>query len=398
MALKGSLEDFSIVNILQMIKLEGKTGRLTLSEDEDQVKITFDQGSIIYAEGTPQKDESRIESTLLANSIVKSEEWQSIKKEHEDKLKPYWEILSTKTTSQILTELISRQSIDTVYNALRWKKGTYEFAPMKSIKYNTKIMVPLDVDGLLMEGCRIADEWVRVTSSLPPLDTFVVKNIYGKGEEDESLNIKVGDAGSADYKSSLEYEILSARGVSLSDPEVAALAVTGSGKTIQGIMDAARQSHFASLEAIQSLLRLEVLKPSKKKEKAVVSADHTGSTPQLITTVILLAILLGGIFWQISSRPKTLAIKETGAVVVKTAEAMEGLKKIERAMKTYLTITNTTPVSLDDLVAEGTLPQSDLIDPWNNRYQIVFDQDRFALFSRGPDIMLTTDNIYLPAS
>ncbi|VAX23876.1 hypothetical protein MNBD_NITROSPINAE03-1592, partial [hydrothermal vent metagenome] len=194
MALKGNLDDFNIVNILQMIKLEGKTGRLTLVENEEQVKITFDEGNIIYAEGTPLKDEKRIKSTLLSNSILKDKQWLEIQKEHEDKLKPYWEILSKKITSQMLVELISRQAVDTVYYALRWKIGSYEFTPIKNIKYNKKVMMPMDVDGLLMEGCRIADEWTRVATSIPPFDTFVVKNIYGKDEEDDSLNLK-DDAG-----------------------------------------------------------------------------------------------------------------------------------------------------------------------------------------------------------
>ncbi len=396
MALKGNLDDFNIVNILQMIKLEGKTGRLTLAESEEQVKITFDEGSIIYAEGTPLRDEKRIKSTLLSNSILKDKEWLEIQKEHEDKLKPYWEILSKKITSQMLVELISRQAVDTVYYALRWKIGSYEFTPIKNIKYNKKVMIPMDVDGLLMEGCRIADEWGGVATSIPPFDTFVVKNIYGKDEEDDSLNLK-GDADQiGDYKTSLEYEILSARGVSLNDSQIAVLSVVGSGMTIRELMDAARQSHFLTLEAIRSLLSLAVLKPSTKKEKASLSADHTGAASQMITVAILLAVIAGGVFWQASSRPRALAIKSASDKIVKTAYAKEGLKKIRRAMQTYISLAGAPPTKTEDLIKQGVIEPSDLVDPWNNRYQIKFRKDNFTLFSNGPDINLTNDNVYSP--
>ena len=93
MALKGSLEDFSIVNIMQMIKLEGKTGKLVLNDKEEEVKITFDKGMIIYAEATPALDEAIIEFTLQAHSFIKPSDWEAVKKEHEDKLKPYWDLL-----------------------------------------------------------------------------------------------------------------------------------------------------------------------------------------------------------------------------------------------------------------------------------------------------------------
>jgi len=396
MALKGNLDDFNIVNILQMIKLEGKTGRLTLAENEEQVKITFDEGNIIYAEGTPLKDEKRIQSTLLSNSILKDKEWLEIQKEHEDKLKPYWEILSKKVTSQILVELISRQAVDTVYYALRWKIGSYEFTPIKNIKYNKKVMTPMDVDGLLMEGCRIADEWSRVSTSIPPFDTFIVKNIYGKDEEEDSLNLKADAGQVGDYQTSLEYEILSARGVSLNDSQIAVLTVVGAGMTIQELMDASRQNHFLTLEATQKLLSLEVLKPSTKKEKASVSADHTGAASQMITVAVLLAIIAGGVFWQVSRMPQTLAIKSAGDKIVKTAYAKEGLKKIRRAVQTYISLTGAPPSKPEDMVNQGVIEPLDLVDPWSDRYQIKLGKDNFTLFSNGPDINLTSDNVYLP--
>ncbi|VAX18275.1 hypothetical protein MNBD_NITROSPINAE02-1051 [hydrothermal vent metagenome] len=396
MALRGNLDDFNIVNILQMIKLEGKTGRLTLAEAEEVVKITFDKGFIIYAEGASNKDESRLENVLLTNNLVEHNSWREIQKEHEDKLKPYWELLSKKIHSKLLLELINRQVIDTVYFALRWTKGSYEFTPIKSLKYNKKMMAQMDVDGLLIEGCTIADEWPRIAATLPPFSTFVIKNIIGEDEADESLNVKANESGSGDFGASLEYDILSARGITLNGREMAVLNVVGTGKTLKEIMDAARQRHFESLEAMLSLFRMGILKPATKKAVGAGNLDKKKYFAQLAITAALLAVVVAGFAWRAKSWPENFRAQKEGITRVKHIQALDGLKNIENGLKIYQSLEGRAPESLDDLVESGILKQSELIDPWNNRYQLVFKKKKFALFSTGHDSFLSTDNVYLP--
>jgi hypothetical protein len=396
MALQGNLDDFNILNILQMIKLEGKTGRLTLTEGEELVKITFSAGSIIFAEISPSKEETRLKGTLINNRILDAQAWNEVKKEHEDNLKPFWEILSKQIPQPTLVELMRRHILDNVYYALRWKRGNYDFTPMKGIKFNDKVMIPMDVDAVLMEGCRIADEWPRITASIPPLPTFLVKNILGEDERD-SLNIKAPAGGGPDFKSSIEFEILTARGVALTDPQVNILSIMGSGKTITDILDSARQGHFASLTAVQRLLGLGILKPATRKKDTTIALDHTGGAIRYITMAILLAALAGGIAWQVTSFPQRMESRKVSVTQTNTADARVTLKKIERALKTYMALRGTPPPSLIELAQNGSLEQGDLTDPWGNAYQFVVRQDKFSLFSNGPDAYLPSDNIYLNA-
>jgi hypothetical protein len=395
MALQGSLDDFNILNILQMIKLEGKTGRLTLTEGEELVKITFDNGSIIFAEISPAKEEARIKGTLTSNRILDAQAWNEVKKEHEDNLKPFWELLSKKITAQTLVELMRRHILDNVYYSLRWKRGNYEFTPMKGIKYNEKVMTPMDVDAVLMEGCRIADEWPRITASIPPLTTFLVKSILGENEYD-SLNLKAAEGAGADFKSSIECEILTARGVALTDSQVNVLSIMGSGKTITDILDSARQGHFVSITAVQRLLGLGILKPSAHKKDTTIALDHTGGAVRYVTMALLIAALAGGIAWQVISFPQQMAERKASVAQLNTAHAKGTLKKIERALKTYITLRGAPPPGLAELAQSGALNASDLSDPWGNPYQFTIRQDKFSLFSNGPDTYLATDNIYLP--
>ena len=396
MALQGNLDDFNILNILQMIKLEGKTGRLTLTEGDELVKITFSSGSIIFAEISPAKEETRLKGTLLSNRILDAQAWNEVKKEHEDNLKPFWEILSKQIPAPTLVEVMRRHILDNVYYALRWKKGSYEFTPMKGIKFNEKVMTPMDVDAVLMEGCRIADEWPRITASIPPLPTFLVKNVLGEDERD-SMNIKAPEGAGPDFKSSIEFEILAARGVTLTDPQVNILSIMGSGKTITDILDSARQGHFTSLTAVQRLLELGILKPAARKKDTTIAMDHTGGAVRYITMALLLAVLAGGIVWQVVSFPQRRESRKASVTQMNTAKARVTLKKIERALKTYIALRGTPPPTLAELAQNGSLEQGDLSDPWGNSYQFVVRQDKFSLFSTGPDAYLASDNIYLNA-
>lgn len=397
MALKGSLDDFNIMNILQMIKLEGKTGRLSLTEKDETIRITFDNGAIIYAESSPQRDEARLEKSLVSNAILSPEEWSALKKEHEDKLKPYWDILAKRISTPALVEFIRRQVIDNVYHALRWKKGDYEFTPMKGVKYNNKVMAPMDVDALLMEGCRVADEWPRVAAALPSFDTFIVKNIIGEEEEDDSLAAKARENAQVDFRSSLEYDILNARGVTLSAQQVAVLSVIGGGKSIRDILDSARQGSFESLEAVRSLLDLGIIKPVKRKKEEAKAADRAGLTARLLIAAALFAVVLGGLYWQMVRWPELIETQKSGMTKVKSIQARGGLKKISRGLEIYTALRGGPPKSLDELAEAGIIRQADLLDPWNNPYRFENKNGEVALYSTGPDVFLPKDDVvFLP--
>lgn len=394
MALQGNLEDFNILNIFQMIKLEGKTGRLTLVDNDDLVKVTFDKGSIIYAEGTANRDEARIRGTLVSNSLVSVDEWARLKKEHDDKLKPYWELLAKKIEAQVLIELIKRQVIDTVYNSMRWKRGNYEFSVIKGLKYNDKVMRPMDVDALLMEGCRIADEWPKLVTSIPPMDTFIVKNIIGEDEDDTLASKAVGQKGSG-YKASLEYEILTTRGVELADSDVAVLCVIGEGKTVKEILDSARQGHFDSLEAVKRMLGLNIIKPAKKK-RAVKAKGSGGKLVQYLVVLVLLVVVFAGLGLKFVSWPATMEKQARGMENVQKLQAVAGLKRIEKGLRIYLKLNGKLPGSIHDLVSTGIVSTANIMDPWKNPYQLKFKDDKFTLYSTGPDTFLATDDIYIP--
>ena len=70
MALKGTLKDFGIADILQLIGQQQKTGSLVLTQKQDSVAVTFKDGNIVRAETTSRNRKELIGSMLVAASLV----------------------------------------------------------------------------------------------------------------------------------------------------------------------------------------------------------------------------------------------------------------------------------------------------------------------------------------
>ena len=68
MALKGTLKDFGIADILQLIGQQQKTGVLHLRSKDQEVQIGFKDGSIVSAESTTRKKKD-----LIGNMLVRAE-------------------------------------------------------------------------------------------------------------------------------------------------------------------------------------------------------------------------------------------------------------------------------------------------------------------------------------
>ena len=67
MALKGTLKDFGIADIFQLIGQQGKTGVLHLSEKDEEVHIGFKDGAVVKAESSTRKKKE-----LLGRMLVRA--------------------------------------------------------------------------------------------------------------------------------------------------------------------------------------------------------------------------------------------------------------------------------------------------------------------------------------
>ena len=65
MALEGSLRDFDLFSLFNMIKIQGKNGTLVLSQGQEFVKVFFENGEIVGCDSNQVRMEDRLGTMLV---------------------------------------------------------------------------------------------------------------------------------------------------------------------------------------------------------------------------------------------------------------------------------------------------------------------------------------------
>ena len=70
MALVGTIKDFGLADILQLIGLQRKTGLLTLEHDTDMVTVKFLEGAVVGADTSTRNLEDLLGSVLVRTGRI----------------------------------------------------------------------------------------------------------------------------------------------------------------------------------------------------------------------------------------------------------------------------------------------------------------------------------------
>ena len=73
MALEGTIKDFGLPDIFQLIGLQRKTGILTLNNEAEDVTVTFENGMVVMADSTTKRLEDRLGNVLVKQGKLSKE-------------------------------------------------------------------------------------------------------------------------------------------------------------------------------------------------------------------------------------------------------------------------------------------------------------------------------------
>jgi hypothetical protein len=185
MALEGSLTDFGLADILQLIYFQRKTGVLTLDGKLDKVKLLFMDGNVVGAESKRRIDDNRLGKILLKRGLIGENDLQAALEEQKKTKVKLGTIIIQKelADSGIILDIINSQITETVIQIFSWKQGTYEFTS-QSIPQDKVLSTSLDTQHLLMEGLRIVDEWSLIRGRIT-LDSVFKKRGEGIADMNE---------------------------------------------------------------------------------------------------------------------------------------------------------------------------------------------------------------------
>lgn len=349
MALEGSLKDFGLADILQLIFFQRKTGVLTLEGKLDKVRLLFIDGNITAAESKRRIEVNRLGKVLVKKGLLREEELQSLLDEQRSSNIKLGNIMVKRgiVKKEDIQEILVGQIKETVIQIFNWKEGTYEFNP-QAVPVDRDIPISIDTQHLLMEGLRIIDEWTVIEGKIT-LDTVFIK----KAEDVTELN----------------------------DEEKDILSLVDGENDVSTIIDISGKDDFSVSKTLVTLIekghieQKEVLPVTTeallKKEKKPVIPYRV-----LPVVVIVAAFLLSLVSFFLDS-----------GYIFKRFRAAEVIDTLRFGIETYKFEHGSYPETLDVI--------SNRLDPWGNPY--IYNQNKytFIILSTGADGQEgTSDDIY----
>jgi len=170
MAIKGSLKEASLPDVLQLLAMGQKTGCLALTDRSNFGYIFFDRGRISYASIVNRRD--RLGDLLVKNGLLTSEVLSAaVDAQAASPDRKLGEILIEREaiTEEQLEQYIRVQIEEAVYYLFTWSQGSFYFEAEQRPQEGA-MLVSINPENLLLEGARRIDEWSLIEKRIPSLD------------------------------------------------------------------------------------------------------------------------------------------------------------------------------------------------------------------------------------
>src|SRR6185436_14122337 len=150
MALEGTLKDFALPDIFQLIGLQKKTGMLVLNDKDDEVTIAFKDGELVSAESRKRRLEERLGTRLVKSGLITEGQLHDALEKQKQTLQRLGVILATEqlVKKEDLKRALEIQMTQVVYRVFRWEDAYYRFDQDAAIDYDRENVVPMPAEGL----------------------------------------------------------------------------------------------------------------------------------------------------------------------------------------------------------------------------------------------------------
>jgi uncharacterized protein DUF4388 len=363
MALTGTLQDFGIAEILQLIGQQAKSGVLHLASRGEEIHVLIADGCIVSAEFAGRRQRDRLGAMLVRAGLLSPEDLERALDAQRRTLRRLGDLLVEMRLVAVadLKQMTALQTTETLYGLFAWKRGTYAFEA-GAVEWDAATVTPLRAEAALMEGFRRADEWPmvrrRITSPAMTFERLRPLEPAGAAEPVE------GGAGG---------------GVGPDERAVHALAAPG--RTVEQIADLSRLGEFGASKALLTLLNLGYLaaiEPARDAAGAGVRAYarglgarlRRGAAGLLATTALACGLAAAG--WLASDQ--RAAPREGSHALPLEARAPERFlaryarARLGGALEVYRLERGEYPERLDALVECGLVSRADLRYPRGEDY------------------------------
>ncbi len=170
MAIRGSLKEASLPDVLQLLAMGKKSGCLSVTHRNNFGSIYFDRGKICYASIVTRRD--RLGDILVKSGVLSQEKLdEAIDLQGRTRDTRLGDLLVGQgmITRDDLHAQIRIQIEEAVYFLFTWAEGTFNFE--SDIRPEEQdFLVSINPETLLLEGARRVDEWSLIEKKVPTFD------------------------------------------------------------------------------------------------------------------------------------------------------------------------------------------------------------------------------------
>lgn len=309
-SLHGSLEDFGVAEVLQLIGHQRKTGILDVSDGDQTLRVAFDNGCVVWSRPVGE-DEALLDERLAVCGLVTQQRLEELRAQSEVSARPVsmLAIAAGDVTAEDAAQLEETLTRETLFILLRWSRGSFDFSA-QGVRHDRPAEKLLAAEQILMDGLRMVDEWQTFAALVPDGDTVF--------ERSGSLDLQQRNGAGRPGLPLLQrvYELVDGR------------------RAAQCIIDLSRLGLFEATRALAELHRNGLIVPVAKPRAPLRRPASPASPRSLaerarvgLTVAFPLVLLSGMVFWIASMEPVAASPSAFPIVRAPLAEAREGFEK-----------------------------------------------------------------------
>lgn len=364
MALEGTLKEFGIADIFQLIGQQQKEGVLELRSEDGDLDVFFHGGLIVDARPPDSDPDKRLLEHLVRTGILTPEQGSRVRDGAAQALSKIRDYLvdAGVIQNERVAEIERLFAMEEVYSLFHWPNGRFVFVPSE-VRRNADSFSPVSAEHVLMDGFRMVDEWPAIKKIIPSPNVRVIKLSTPKPppKQKKEKNVAMESDNFLDLGDIMDDEDDSGE---LSNEEQKALGVIVGKMTVQNVIDRSRMGSFEASKAVASLvnkgyLKLDVITAERETGDAFFGEEAKPRSPYILLAVAgVITLLL--LVLRYSSMQDGLLAPWYVAREIRQVQVESGLHRIDHGVEVYRLLHGKLPQSLGTMAEVGLLP-SDLV-------------------------------------
>jgi hypothetical protein len=395
MGLEGTLADFSVTDILQVLGLQKKTGTLTVEGTDDTIVVSLLGGEVVSADAASHGLEESVGTLLVRSGRLTPEDLARAHETQKESQQGLVHVLVRQNlvSSEVMREALRLQIGRVIFAAFRWTNGRFRFLQEGVIDHLAPLLSPIPAEAFLMDAVQFLDEWPKLEKKIPFRD-LVYRRVTGL--EDLRLVLSAEENGEG--------------ALVVSPPEAEAWKWVDGNRPVGEILERAFLSDIDTYRGLADLqdrnliaqARLRAVTETQRFQRGPwISARAVGLWAVFLLIAALAVREAPRNPWNITLHP--LGQRRETADLLK-AVSLGRLAAIERALRVYYDSSGQYPKRVEDLLASGVLTREAITDPYGRSYRYILRSEvgKYSLYGRNAqgniDLDLSFERSLAPVS